>query len=125
MTQYAKLTDGCVTRFGRNDHVPEDCVLVPDEIPYWSIPNMRLTEGAWALRPALPSPQTVAGVTTMTGAPSGTVCEVNDLDGGAILATVTEASGVIAIDLPDPGRYALDYAPPLPYLPLAVTVVIP
>lgn len=125
MIQYALLSDGCADRYGRGYSIPDGFVQVPDDIPYGMIGSMMVVDGEWVPRPVLPDPVTVDGVTTMKGAPPGTVCEVNDLDVGVILATVEEDGGLIEIELPDPGTYLLEYAPPRPYLPLSVRVVTP
>lgn len=124
MITYARLIDGVPVQSGRGHIIPEGFVQAPNIRPEL-VYDLMVVDGEWVPRPVLPDPVTVDGVTTIKGVPPGTVCEVNDLDVGVILATIEEDGGLIEIDLPDPGTYLLEYTPPRPYLPLSVRVVTP
>lgn len=124
MMTYARLVDGIPVQVGRGYAIPDGCFETPD-IAIEAVYGLMLVNGEWISRPTLPVPVTDGDTTTMTGAPTGTTCEVCDLEVGGILATVPEVAGLIVIELPDPGSYLLDYRPPLPCMPLSLTVVTP
>lgn len=63
-------------------------------------------------------------ILSLTDCPAGTVIEVHDQIGGEVVGTITAdtASFADTITFSDAGRYAVEFDPPLPYLPLTFEV---
>ena len=106
-------------RFGAAPILPDGAIALPRGADVTALMRMMLVDGVWVDRPR-PIVQTdQTGVTTVTlaAAPTGTMCRIIDLltddllfAGSAPVASVWT--------LPDPGHYAVEIDPPLPWLPI-------
>ncbi len=59
---------------------------------------------------------------TCEGLPTGSTATVTDRETGEVLATLTDPG---SIELPDPGPYAVEVTPPLPWLPRSLLLIVP
>lgn len=78
--------------------------------------------GVWVPRSEAPPLVVAAPLVTCEGLPPGSVVTVTDGETGEVLATLTDPT---FFDLPDPGPYAVEVTPPLPWLPRSLLVIVP
>ena len=131
MITYAFVdADGYVTGAGSGLTLREGAVELPAGITPQSSIHLRLVDGAFVPRPAVPEPKVTefeaAGrAVQFADLPPGTTAEIVDLEAGYTIATLPEVKGLIAIELPDPGRYRIEVNPPRPYLQMIIDIEVP
>lgn len=111
----------------RSETPPAGAIACPEAVPFEAALAWYWDGAAWAERPRLTLTAPHAGAPyagTFTGLPEGTVIEVIDVSGAESLGeTTVDGTGVAVISLPDPGRYALEFAPPAPWMPETFNVI--
>ncbi|NTT86930.1 hypothetical protein [Tabrizicola fusiformis] len=106
--------------FGSAPNLPEGAIALPRGADVTALMRMMLVDGVWVARPR-PIVQTdQTGVTTVTlaEAPAGTTCRIIDLLTDDLLFAGPVPEPAIWT-LPDPGHYAVEIDPPLPWLPVS------
>ena len=106
-------------RFAAAPELPFGAIALPRGADVTALMRMMRVGGVWVERP-LPIVQTdQTGVTTVTlaDAPTGTTCRIIDLLTDDLLFAGQSEAGAIWT-LPDPGLYAVEIDPPLPWLPV-------
>lgn len=127
MINWAKM-DGAgllPLELGRARTLPDGAVETPGVADPTALMRMMLVDGVWVDRPR-PIVQTdQTGVTTVTlaDAPAGTTCRIVDLLTDDLLFEGPSDAGAIWT-LPDPGRYAVEIDPPLPWLPVSLRLEV-
>lgn len=131
MISYAFVdADGYVTGAGSGPRLREGAVELPDGItPMTSIATMQV-DGVFVPRPMVPEPVVTAfeaagRAVQFADLPPGTTAEIIDVDAGYTIATLPEVKGLIAIELPDPGRYRIEVNPPRPFLQMIIDIEVP
>lgn len=131
MISYAFVdADGYVTGAGSGPRLREGAVELPEGItPMTSIAVM-LVDGVFVPRPTVPEPVVTAfeaagRAVRFADLPPGTTAEIIDVDAGYTIATLPEVKGLIAIELPDPGRYRIEVDPPRPFLQMIIDIEVP
>ena len=77
------------------------------------------------MRPSCPAPVRTAEGFEIAGCPAGCRAEVYDIEGEELIATVAAEAGLIAVSLPDPGRYLVEVSAPGAWLPAAAGIEVP
>ena len=122
MISYAFVdADGYVTGAGSGPRLREGTVELPDGITPMTSIAMMLVDGVFVPRPTEPEPVVTAfeasgRAVQFADLPPGTTVEIIDVDAGYTIATLPEVKGLIANELPDPGRYRIEVNPPRPFL---------
>jgi len=107
---------------GRGAGLPEGAVEVPGDLLPAQIIRMMLDGGVWVPRPEVPPLVIALPLVTCEGLPTGSTVTVTDGETGEVLATLTDPA---FFELPDPGPYAVEVMPPLPWLPRSLLVIVP
>ena len=101
--------------------VPPEAYEVPPVLSPPALASMMLVA-----RPTLDDLVVVGGTITPPPLPVGTRVEVHDISGEErLLNMVVETDGWCEeIVLPDPGTYAIDIVPPLPFMPVSRKITV-
>ena len=121
---------GYVTGAGSGPRLREGAVELPEGITPMTSITMMQVDGVFVPRPTVPEPKVTefegAGrAVQFTDLPPGTTAEIIDVDAGYTIAMIPEVKGLIAIELPDPGRYRIEVNPPRPYLQMIIDIEVP
>lgn len=127
MISYAKM-DAAGTlplELGRARALPVDCIELPGVADPTSLMGSMLDDGVWVDRPRPTVLVDQTGVTTVTlaEAPTGTACRIIDLLTDDLLFAGPAPADAIWT-LPDPGQYAVEIDPPLPWLPVSLRLEV-
>jgi hypothetical protein len=125
--KFAILTSaGIPSRLSETESAPEGATILPENAALEVISRQMFIDGAWQDRPAarldlaLGSP---ARVTLVSASEPATVT-IFDLDADEPLAAGLAAPGD-HWEFPDPGRYAVEVDPALPWLPAVLRFEVP
>ena len=131
MISYAFVdADGYVTGAGSTLRLIDGAVELPTGITPQTSIHMQLVDGAFVPRPTVPEPKVTefeaAGRTVQfADLPPGTTAEITDVEAGYTIATLPEVKGLIAIELPEPGRYRIEVNPPRPFVQMNINIEVP
>lgn len=131
MISYAFVdADGYVTGAGSTLRLIDGAVELPEGITPQSSIHMQQVDGAFVPRPTVPEPKVTAfeaagRAVQFADLPPGTTAEITDVEAGYIIATLPEVKGLIAIELPDPGRYRIEVNPPRPFVQMTINIEVP
>lgn len=112
-------------RFGSAQTLPEGAIALPRGADVAALMQMMRVDGVWVERPRPIMQTDQTGVTTVTlaDAPAGTTCRIIDLLTDDLLFAGPSDAGAIWT-LPDPGHYAVEIDPPLPWLPISLRLEV-
>lgn len=113
-------------RFGSAPALPDGAIALRRGADVAALMAMMLVEGVWVdrPRPSLSVDQTGVTAVTLADAPPGTACRIIDLATDDLLFAGPPPVPPIWT-LPDPGRYAVEIEPPLPWLPVSLRLEVP
>ena len=121
---------GYVSGAGSGPVLREGALELPKGIKPMASVAMRLVDGQFVARPQLSASVITAFEVTgwsivLTDLPSATTAEIMDVEAGYVIATLPEVKSLIAIELPDPGRYRIEVNPPRPFLQMIIDIEVP
>lgn len=112
-------------RFGTAPTLPAGAIALPRGADVAALMGCMLVDGVWVdrPRPTVLVDQTGATTVALTDAPAGTTCRIIDVLTDDLLFA-GPAPAPADWTLPDPGQYAVEIDPPLPWLPISLRLEV-